>query len=745
MAKIKEIELPIIGMHCSACVASVEKALSQRVDGVQSASVNLATESARVSYDENMTSVEKLIEAVGETGFRALPPEQESEERLEREHEVKDRWRRLIFGVVLTLPLFVLHLTHAAGYHLPGISLAVLAWIQFALSLPVQIYSGMPFYQGAYKSIRSGSASMDVLVALGSTVAFVYSAVILFLSAYGEYTLYFETSAMIITLITLGKWLEVRARGQAAGSLRKLLELAPQNAVLISEQDGSLKDVLVKDIKKDDLVLVKPGTKVPTDGVIEEGESALDESMVTGESVPVEKKPGDKVIGATINSSGTLRVRVKGVGGETVLAQIVDLVKRAQGEKAPVQRLADKVSSVFVPVIVAIALLTFSGWWIGAGDPVHALVRMVAVLVIACPCALGLAVPTAVMVAMGKSAGKGILFKSTEAIEIARKVNTVLLDKTGTLTKGKPRVLDYVVLAGNDKGKILSYVAAIESQSEHPLARAIVGFAENSDVARMDASEVVAESGFGVSAQVENKKVQVGKLEWLEGSVPNSEEAKKLVSQHKLSVSSTIVAIAVDSQISALFFIGDELKDGAHSCIKELHRMDKQVVLVTGDRAEVAQKVASELGIDQVEAGVLPQDKDSIVARYQDDGGRVAMVGDGINDAPALARADIGVAIGTGTDVAIQASDITLVNGELESLIRAFRVSEATMSTIRQNLFWAFFYNAALVPLAAGAFIRAGFLPSFLSDMHPALAAGAMAFSSVTVVLNSLRLSRKIF
>ena len=744
MSRIREIELPIIGMHCSACVASVEKALNQRVDGVQSASVNLTTESARVSYDENLVSVDRLIEAVAESGYRALPPEQESEERLEREHEVKDRRRRLIFGAAFTFPLFVLHLAHAAGYHFSGVSFAALAWIQFILSLPVQLYSGMPFYQGAYKSIKSGGASMDVLVALGSTVAFVYSAAILFLSAYGEYTLYFETSAMIITLITLGKWLEVRARGQAAGSLRKLLELAPQKAVLIDEQDGSFKDVQVKNLKKEDLVLVKPGAKVPTDGVIEEGESALDESMVTGESVPVEKKPGDKVIGATINSSGTLRVRVKGVGGETVLAQIIELVKRAQGEKSPVQRLADKVSAVFVPVIVAIALITFFGWWLGAGDPVHALVRMVAVLVIACPCALGLAVPTAVMVSMGKSAGKGILFKNTEAIEIARKVDTVLLDKTGTLTRGEPRVLDYVVLGGSENNTALAYAAAVESQSEHPLARAIVRFAESMKIDGSNATEVKADSGHGVSARVDGHQVKAGKLEWLEGGVTNSDEAERLISRHELSASSTIVALAVDENIRAVFFIGDEIKDGALACVKELHRMGKQVVLVTGDRREVADKVARDLGIDKVEAGVLPQDKDSIVGRYQDEGRKVAMVGDGINDAPALARADTGIAIGTGTDVAIQASDITLVNGELESLTRAFRVSEATMTTIRQNLFWAFFYNAALVPLAAGAFIWAKSFPAFLSDMHPALAAGAMAFSSVTVVLNSLRLSSKI-
>jgi len=739
----RQVELPVIGMTCANCAATVERTLKKKVKGVHSASVNFGTETATVEFDPATTDLEAMAEAVEKAGYQLLLPADDGDgkdaEQEARERELRNQKRYFFVGLIFTLPLFALSM--GRDFFLLGQWSHALwvNWLFLFLAAPVQFYTGWGFYTGGWKSIRAGSANMDVLVALGSSAAFFYSLAVLLFPHFGEHV-YFETSALIITLIKLGKLLEAKAKGQASAAIKKLMDLAPKVAH-IEQEDGQVQDLPADQVRPGQVAVVRPGENVPVDGLVVSGHSSIDESMLTGESIPVDKTEGDEVFGATINQQGLLRVRATGVGSQTALAQIIRLVRQAQGSKAPIQRLADRVSSVFVPVIIVVAGITLGIWWIAGGEFVPAMIRMVAVLVIACPCALGLATPTAIMVGTGKGANMGILFKNSEALETAHKLKTVMFDKTGTITRGKPILSDWVPLNG-DGDQTLLLAASAEAGSEHPLAKAVVTGAKGMGLSLVQLDDFQSSSGFGLEAIVSGRKVRVGKPSWFENGDGLPSNVSKVV--HDIaSQGKTVMLVELDGHVSGVIAVADEEKEGSKEAVFELRNMGITPVMLTGDNQDAAEAIARKVGIDQVIAGVLPDRKEEIVRQVHERGDIVAMVGDGINDAPALARADVGVAIGSGTDVAMEASDITLVGGELSGVTRAIRLSRATMRTIKQNLFWAFFYNAALVPLAAGVFHTVTWVPGVIRDLHPAMAAGAMALSSVTVVLNSLRLSRR--
>jgi Cu+-exporting ATPase len=743
---VTKVDLPVIGMHCASCAANVERALGQRVPGVSSASVNLATETATVEYDPAVARLEAMARAVGDIGFRIILPA-EGGERSNAEQEARaaelGRQRRALFvGLVFTVPLFVLSMGRDAGLFGGHVGTAApwFDWLLLALSAPVQLYSGWSFYTGAVGSLRQRSANMDVLVALGSTVAFVYSLVVLLVPGAGHHV-YFETSAMIITLIRVGKMLEARARARAVAALSALAEIRPKEAHLKTDRVAS-RPVPVERLGPGDVVVVLPGERVPADGRVLAGASSVDESMLTGEPIPIDKGVGDEVIGGTVNVQGRLEVEVTGVGEATVLAGIIRLVREAQGSKAPIQRLADRVSGVFVPAIVVVAAATFGLWWAIGGELVPAMMRLVAVLVIACPCALGLATPTAIMVGMGRGARLGILFRNAEALETAHQLTAVVLDKTGTVTEGKPRLTDWIPVDPGRGDECLSLVASAESATTHPLGTAIVDAARARGLVVEPPRELVAHSGRGIEADVKGHAVKVGRPDWRDLGSALDERVRGLVDDLSRQ-GKTVMVAAIDGQHAGTLAVADRPKEGAADAVAALGRLGLETVLVTGDNERAARSVAEDVGIARVVAGVLPEEKEAEVRRLQEIGHVVGVVGDGVNDAPALARADVGIAIGTGTDVAVEASDVTLIGGELGGVARAIALSRATMSTIRQNLFWAFFYNVALIPVAAGALHAVGWLPRVVADLHPAMAAGAMALSSVTVVLNSLRLGRR--
>ncbi len=745
MAEETHLTLPITGMTCVNCAANLERAV-KKMPGVQDVHVNFASEQATVTYVPSVTGVEEMIGAIEDAGFGAVRPDEDSgddAEQLARDAEIRDQTRKFLVGVVFSAPLFLLSMGRDFGLLGPWSHGAWVNWMFLALATPVQFYTGWDYYVGGYKSLKNGSANMDVLVAMGSSVAYFYSLALLLYPLLGKHV-YFETSAVIITLIKLGKMLESRTKGRTGGAIRKLMGLRPKTAAIVV--DGEEQVIPLAAVKVGDLVLVRPGERIPVDGVVTEGESSVDESMLTGEPIPVDKGPEDNVIAGAVNGEGLLKFQAAKVGKDTALAQIIRLVQEAQGSKAPIQATADRVASFFVPGVLIIAFGTFILWWIMGGEFVPAMIRMVAVLVIACPCALGLATPTAIMAGTGKGAEKGVLFKNSEALEMAARLKIIVLDKTGTLTVGKPSVVDVRTAEGfmGDENDLLKMAASVEKGSEHPLGRAIVKEAVDRKIELVDPDNFKALRGHGVTARIEGQGlVRVGKPAWLrETGVAISPDGENQIESLE-DQGKTLMVVSANDRFSGIIGLSDTLKPESAAVVEELHGEGLKVVMLTGDNARAAGVIARKAGIDEVVADVLPDEKEGKIQELQAKGEKVGMVGDGINDAPALARADVGLAIGTGTDVAIETGDVILQSGSLKGVPRAIRISRATMATIRQNLFWAFIYNIILIPVAAGALYSFSFLPGFLRELHPILAALAMAMSSITVVSNSLRLYRK--
>ena len=739
------VSLPIMGMDCASCVMTVEKGLN-RLEGVTEVAVNLATEKATIEYVPGRVNRQELISQVERIGYGVLDvddaEDMEDAERAGRAEQLAAEQRRLMVGIVFTLPLFLMSMSRDFGLlgmwaHQPWVNVLFLT-----LATPVQFFTGWPFYVGGFKALRNGTANMDVLVALGSSVAYVYSIFVTVGLAPGH--VYFETSAMIITLITVGNLLETRARGRTSEAIRRLMDLRAKTARIIRGDEEI--DVPVEDVRRGEIVVVRPGEKIPVDGLVVDGHSAVDESMVTGESLPVEKSPGEQVIGATINKQGRIKFEATAVGRETALAQIIRLVEEAQAAKPPIQRLADQVAAVFVPAVIVIALVTFGIWYflVPGATFTDALIRMVAVLIIACPCAMGIATPTAVMVGSGMGAENGILFKSSIALERARQLTAVVLDKTGTITRGEPAVTDFVVSnhARLTEPEALRLAASAERGSEHPLGEAIVRAAEERSLTLTEPVGFNAIAGSGVEASIDGHAVLLGNLRLMgdrEIHLNGLEaEARRLQDEAK-----TAMWLSVDGEAVGVIAVADTIKDGSQEAIEKMRALGLHVAMITGDNQATADAISTEVGVDEVFAEVLPADKATYVKQLQEQGHVVGMVGDGINDAPALAQADVGIAIGTGTDVAMEASDVTLIRGDLRAVPQALRLSRQTVSTIKQNLFWAFGYNVLLIPVAAGVLYPFEWAPDFLRQLHPILAAFAMAASDVFVIGNSLLLRRK--
>ena len=743
---VTRTELSISGMTCANCSLAVERALMRKVPGVLSATVNLATERAMVEHDAKRARRGDLVAAIRRAGYDVVEaagaPLVDAERAARLAEEGRER-RLLAVGIAFTLPLFALSMARDLGWLGAWAEAIWVSWLFFALATPVQAIVGRDFVVGAWRALRNGVANMDVLVALGSLTAFLFSVAVAIALTLGDHRLghhvYFETAAAILTLIKVGKLLEAKARGRTSSALRALLDLRPKTARRIDV--GGDVEVPLAGVRPGDRLRVRPGEQIPTDGVVVSGQSAVDEALLSGESLPVDRGPGDRVVGGTVNREGMLVIEAREVGADTVLARIVRLVEQAQGSRAPIQRLADRVAGIFVPTVIAIALASFLFWWLVAGAGfTTALLRLVAVLVIACPCALGLATPTAIMVGTGRGAEAGLLFRDAEAVERAERVRTVVLDKTGTVTTGQAAVEQIVPARGWHLDRLLALAAAAESGSEHPLARALVRAAEAHGLSLAAPQELRAVPGAGVVARVGGRRITIGSERFLAEQGTATEELRAEATAFE-AAARTLLWIAVDGELAGLVAMHDPVKPGAKEAIARLVERGLALVLLSGDRTAVARAVAAEVGITEVFAEVRPEGKAEAIRSLQRDGrGPVAMVGDGVNDAPALSSAEVGFAIGSGADVAKEAADVTLLAADLAGVGKALALSRATMRTIRQNLFWAFFYNVLLIPVAAGALHGLTGLPSVLRDLHPAFAALAMATSSVSVVGNSLRL-----
>ncbi|WP_339202756.1 heavy metal translocating P-type ATPase [Paenibacillus sp. FSL K6-3182] len=730
----ESVDLQLVGMTCAACALKIEKALN-KLPGITNATVNFAIETAHVEFNPSDVTLSDMQKRVEKLGYKAVPKQEVGDPAEHRQKEIKQQKRKLLISAILSLPLLwsmVTHFSFTSWIWMPEIFMN--PWFQLALATPVQFYVGKHFYVGAYKALRNKSANMDVLVALGTSAAYFYS---LYLTIdwatmsgnmHHSPSMYYETSAVLITLVILGKLFEGLAKGRTSEAIKTLMGLQAKTALVV--RDGQELTIPVEEVLTGDVVLVKPGEKVPVDGEVIEGTSAVDESMLTGESIPVDKKIGDHVIGATINKNGRLKVKATKVGKETALAQIIKVVEEAQGSKAPIQRVADVISGIFVPIVVGIALAAFVVWyfWISPGDFANALEIAIAILVIACPCALGLATPTSIMAGSGRAAELGVLFKGGEHLESTHKIDAIILDKTGTVTKGKPELTD-VFVETMDEYAFLRLVGAAEKNSEHPLAEAIVSGILAKDIELPNADEFEAIPGYGIRAIVDGKEILAGTRKLMGKYSIQAEHAFEQMSILEQAGKTTML-FAIDGQYAGMVAVADTIKETSKEAVSRLKQMGIQVVMITGDNERTAQAIARQVGIDHVLAEVLPEGKAEEVKKLQAQGKKVAMVGDGINDAPALAMADIGMAIGTGTDVAMEAADITLMRGDLNSIPDAIFMSRKTMGNIRQNLFWALAYNSLGIPIAA------------IGLLAPWVAGAAMALSSVSVVLNALRLQR---
>ena len=725
---MKKITLNVKGMHCASCVAVVERAL-KKTDGVSDARVNLSTEKAHVEFDDSKVDASKLISAVKGKGYdaRVSTEADKSVEDLEKKKELSDTRRLLLATMTLSIPAFLIGMLFME--EIPyGI------FVLFLLATPVQFISGARFYKGAWAALKNKTANMDTLVAVGTSAAYFYSVAVMVTSPMADQ--YFETAAVLITFVLLGKYLEAKAKGKTSEAIKKLMDLSPKTATVI--RDGKEVILPVESVLAGDIIIVKPGEKIPVDGVIISGASSVDESMITGESIPVEKSVGSNVIGSTLNKHGSFQFKATKVGADTTLSHIIRLVEDAQGSRAPIQRFADVISSYFVPAVILIALVSFGLWYFIAGKTLaFALIIAVSVLVISCPCALGLATPTAIMVGIGKGAGEGILIKSGEALETAQKINALVFDKTGTITKGAPSVTDVVVLNNFGEGEVLGFAGSIEKNSEHPLAEAIMHYVKDKDVLLNDVSDFNADPGRGVSGVIDGRDVLLGN--------------RMLMSLNKVDISSiegrfasledegkTVVVLSVDGVPAALVAIADTLKDSSRDAVVQLKKLGVEVYMITGDNKRTAAAVGRMTDIQNIFAEVLPEDKANYVKDLQSRGKKVAMVGDGVNDAPALASADVGIVMASGTDVAMESGGIVLMKNDPLDVVKAIRLSKMTMGKIKQNMFWALIYNVIGIPIAAGLLYP---LTGWL--LSPIIAGGAMALSSVSVVSNSLLLKYK--
>ncbi|MHC5734727.1 heavy metal translocating P-type ATPase [Nostoc sp.] len=753
------LTLKLRGMSCAACANNIEKAI-RSVSGVIDCNVNFGAEQATIKYDRSLANLEKIQAAIASAGYSSdslqeeLLSEEDDAEIASRQALQRQLSLKVVVGGVISIFLLLGSLPMMTGLNLPLIpSFLQNSWVQLVLTTPVIFWCGGSFYRNGWKSLKRHTATMDTLIALGTSAAYLYS---LFVTIFPKFFIaqgliphiYYEVAAIVITLILLGRLLENRARGQTSEAIRKLIGLQARDARVI--RDGREIDLPIAEVKINDVILVRPGEKIPVDGEVIAGASTVDEAMVTGESLPVKKQPGDEVIGATINGAGAFQFRVTRVGNDTFLAQIVKLVQQAQGSKAPIQRLADQVTGWFVPAVIAVAIATFVIWFIFTGNLTLAIMTTVGVLIIACPCALGLATPTSVMVGTGKGAENGILIKGADSLELAHKIKTIVLDKTGTLTQGKPTVTDFVTVNGTANGneiQLLQLAAAVERNSEHPLAAAVVKYAQFQEVSLIDAKNFAANAGSGVQAVVANQLVQIGTQRWLTELGINTMSLQQYKDAWEVA-GKTVILIAVDGELQGIMGIADALKPSSAAVVKALQKLGLEVVMLTGDNRKTADAIARQVGIERIFAEVRPDQKAAIIQSLQKGGlgtrdwglgkntqSLVAMVGDGINDAPALAQADVGIAIGTGTDVAIAASDITLISGDLQGIVTAIQLSRATINNIKQNLFFAFIYNVIGIPIAAGILF-----PIFGWLLNPIIAGAAMALSSLSVVSNALRL-----